>query len=61
MRDKLNIIDLEASLVHETDQARLFDFGNEENTWIPKSQHEWFPDDGIISLPENTAIEKGLV
>jgi len=61
MRDKLKIVDIEASLVHETDAARLFDVGNDDNVWIPKSQHEWDPRDGVISLPENVALEKGLI
>ena len=56
-----NLIDLAARLIHETEKARLFDFGGDGNVWLPKSAHEWNEDDGEVTLPEPLAIEKGLV
>lgn len=56
-----NLIDLEARLVHETDRARLLDFGDDKPVWLPKSTHEWDEDSGTVTLPEPMAVEKGLV
>ena len=56
-----NLIDHEARLVRETEEARCFDFGGSENVWLPKSQHEWDESDQTVTLPEPVAIEKGIV
>lgn len=56
-----DLIDLEARLVHETDKARLLDFGGDAPVWLPKSQHEWDAEDGLVTLPERVAIDRGLV
>ncbi len=56
-----NLIDLEARLVHETEMARLFDFGGEKPVWLPKSTHEWDEASQTVTLPEPVAVEKGLV
>lgn len=59
---KSNIVDLDATLQAETEKARCFKF--EEggpDIWLPKSQHEWDEHDWVVSVPENVAIEKGLV
>lgn len=56
-----DLIDLDARMVHETEKARLLDFGGEKPVWLAKSQHEYDADDGKVTLPERVAIEKGLV
>lgn len=58
---KSDIVDLEARLVHETDKAYLFDFGGDDNVWIPKSMCEWDDASQEVSMKESYAIEKGLV
>lgn len=55
------LTELEAVLVHETAGAYLFDFGLDDNMWIPKASCEWCPEDGIVTVRESYAIEKGLV
>ncbi len=47
------------SILRETDMAVLVDFGEVEE-WIPKSQIAEI-EDGLITLYEWIAIEKGLV
>lgn len=61
MSKRDSLVDLEAELVHSTAKAYLFDFGLDEDVWIPKEACEWYEDDGIVSMRENYAIEKGLV
>lgn len=59
---KSDIIDLAAQLRHETEKARLFLFEmSDDPIWLPKSQHEWDPDDQTVTLKENVALEKGLI
>lgn len=58
---KSDVIDLEAHLVHETTDARLFDFSGDDPVWLPKSQHEWDETDNTVTLPECLATEKGLI
>lgn len=59
-----NLNDYVGRQVHETDHARLVDFGDGEETWLPKSQIERGRDlgDGNYewAVPEWLAIEKGL-
>lgn len=57
------IVDLDATLHAETELARGFKFDDDQVDliWIPKSQHEWDEHDWVVSMPENVAIEKGLV
>lgn len=54
------IVELEARLITETSLARKFEFEAGE-VWLPKETHEWDPEENIVSLRENLAIEKGLV
>lgn len=56
-----NIVDIEATLVHETAGAYLIKSGDDKEIWIPKSQAEYDEDDGTFAIPEWLAIEKGLV
>jgi len=53
-----DLYDIKAKLVAETAKAFLFDFGLENNIWIPKSQCEW--DGNEVTVNESVAIEKGL-
>lgn len=56
------LVDLEVILLHETEAARLFKFdADKDPVWIPKSQHEWYPEEDLISLPESVAVEKGMI
>lgn len=57
---KSNLLDIPARLVVETEKARKFDVGLKDQVWLPKSQHEWDESEGIITLPEDVAIEKGM-
>jgi len=52
-----------ATLVHETDKAYLLNFGDDVETWIPKSQvknAEEFEDEMFVVLPQWLIEEKGL-
>ena len=53
------LVDVEATLVHETDRAYLIDHGAKENVWVPKSVVEH--DDGVFTMPRNFAKMKGLI
>lgn len=57
---KSNLLDIPARFIAETEKARKFDVGLKEAVWLPKSQHEWDEAEGIITLPEDVAIEKGM-
>lgn len=57
-----HVVDLEAELVHETEKARLFNFDEDkDNVWIPKSQHEWDPEESVVTMWESVALDKGLI
>ncbi len=55
-----DIIDVAATLAHETPKAFLVDAGMKEKIWLPKSQVEK-NDDGTFAMPEWLAKEKGLI
>ena len=57
--EDIDIIALEAELKHETLDAWLFDFGDEEPVWLPKSQCEW--NEKRVFVPEWLAKQKGLI
>ncbi len=54
-----NLVDIDATLVHETDRAVLLDTGS-VRAWVPKSAVE-NNGDGTWTLPEAMAVEKELV
>lgn len=56
---KSNLIDLPAELRHETPLAWLICTDGENRVWIPKSAAEFA--DGVLTLPEPLALEKGLI
>ena len=37
------------------------DFGEDKPVWIPKSIAEFDEDDGVLTIPEPLAQEKGLI
>lgn len=61
MMTKSDLIDLDASYVHDTAGAWLLDFGLAEPVWIPKSQCEFDREDQICTMGMRIAIDKGLV
>jgi hypothetical protein len=62
-----NLVDLTVEIVHETAAAVLVHDGDQTKAvWLPKSAVEIERDEprpglATITLPENLAIEKGLV
>lgn len=55
------IVDLKYNeIIHETDAATLFLFGEEQEVWLPKSWTEIDERDHIVSLPEFRAVEKEI-
>lgn len=58
-----NMIEISATVIHETDMAIFIDDGDNE-VWLPKSQLEDYPDvdeTGIVTLPEWLAKDKELI
>ena len=53
------LVDLAGLVNVETAKAYLFHDGIHDAVWLPKSQVEF--DDGVMTLPEWLAIEKGLI
>ena len=58
MNNRSTLVDVEVKLVHQTDFAYLVDNGDVK-VWIPKLACELY--DGVITLEEKLAIDKGLV
>lgn len=56
------LVDLELTLMHETDKAYLVSDGSKQN-WLPKSMVEMdsVGTQKVFIMPEWLAIEKGLV
>ena len=52
------LIDIAGQLKHETKAAWLM-FDGAKDVWLPKSLVEY--DDGIFTMPEWLAAEKGLI
>ena len=60
MTGKSDLVDVDATLRHETGKAYLLDHGADEPAWVPKSQVE-DNGDGTFTMPEWLAIEKGMI
>lgn len=60
---KSNVVDVEVKLHHQTERAILVsDDGDKANAvWLPLSQIEWDEADGIVTMPEWLATEKGFI
>lgn len=57
-------IDINGTVIHETDLAVLIDCGEDEPAWFPKSQLEEWPDrgeNGEVLMSEWIATEKGVI
>ena len=52
--------DFDAKIVHETERALLLDVGQDEPLWFPKSIIE-NNDDGTFTVPEDYALNKGII
>ena len=61
MSKKNDLVDVDAILVHETENALLVDIGEPENVWLPKSSCIYYQEQEIVTVPERLAIEKGMV
>ncbi len=57
---KSSIIDIAATIKHETEKAYLLDIGNEKPEWFAKSQIE-DNGDGTFAMPEWLAQDKGAI
>jgi hypothetical protein len=57
---KSDIVDIDGSIVGETEKAYRFD-GGTITVWLPKSQVEWDADGRTMAMPEWLALEKGLI
>jgi hypothetical protein len=55
-----NLVDIAGEVQGETEKAFRF-FDGARMVWLPKSQVEWNPDDGTMTMPDWLAIEKELV
>lgn len=62
---KSNLVDIDITVVYETVDAYLVDHGGLNSIWLPKSQVEFYSEDGsfhgVVTLPEPLAIEKELI
>jgi hypothetical protein len=56
---KSDLIDITATLRHQTEKAYLIDDGGQK-IWVPKS-HVEHNDDGTFTMPEWLAKHKGLI
>lgn len=61
MGTQLKLVTIDAVIQHQTEKAYLLDFGgNKGPAWVPKSVTEDH-EDGTFTLPENMAIDKGMI
>ena len=54
------LVDIEATIEHETEKALLLDFGGDASAWVPKSVVE-DNDDGTFTMPYKWAFDKGMI
>lgn len=67
------IIEIDGTIIWETDSAYLFTDGSmlkmpdgtssaqQKAQWLPKSQCEWDARDNTMQMPEWLALEKGFI
>lgn len=60
------LVDVDVTVKHETELAwRIESHFTGETVWIPKSQCKLFlsvhTNDGVLTLPENIAMEKRII
>lgn len=62
---KSDLVDIEATAIHMTDQALLVTTDGENKIWLPFSRielhHRGKVNEYVITMPEALAVEKGLV
>lgn len=59
---KSNVVDIDVIIVHQTERAVLVkESDGAEGVWLPLSQVEVDTADGVVTLPEWLALEKGLI
>lgn len=56
---KSNLIDIPAELRAETPLAWLISTDGDNRVWIPRSAAQL--EDGVLTIPEPLALEKGLI
>ena len=56
----MKLVDIDGSVVHETEKAYLFDDGRIK-VWLPKSRCEWDQADKRMTMDRDLAYEKGLI
>lgn len=56
---KSNLIDIIAELRLETSLSWLISTDGNNRVWIPKSAAQF--EDGVLTIPEPLALEKGLI
>lgn len=59
-RESTHLVEVSATLIHETELAYLLDDGCGVRAWVPKSQCE-DNQDGTFTMPERIAIDKEFV
>ncbi len=57
---KSELVDIDATIVHQTVKAYLLDIGGKEPVWVPREPVE-DNGDGTFTMPRKLAEEKGLV
>jgi len=55
-----DIVDIDCTILRETDKAYQIDAGGEP-VWVPKSLCEWDASDKTMAMPEWVAKERGLI
>ena len=60
MLTKKELVDIDATRLHATDDAILLDHGGDDPAWVPKSLVV-DNDDGTFTMPEWLAMKKGMI
>ena len=58
---RVDLVDVDVTLVHETELAYLVTTDGDAEVWVPKSRCEYDPDAKQLTLKRSYAVEKGLV
>lgn len=55
-----NLVSIECRLLHQTELAYLVWYDGRK-VWVPKSVSEYDAAEGVLTLPEDVAVDKELV
>ena len=55
-----SLAEVDATCLHDTDDAFLLDHGGKDSVWVPKSLVD-DNGDGTFTMPEWLAMEKGII